>query len=87
MLHFLEMLRWRRTCYWTWPGTRFKVIVASNFDKNLLMVFGLIIMNNNNVTETIYCQNRNGYLDHDFKSISMVLELALLREAVIGAEP
>ena len=87
VLHFLEMLRWRRTCYWTWPGTRFKVIVASNFDKNLLMVFGLIIMNNNNVTETIYCQNRNGYLDHGFKSISMVLELALLREAVIGTEP
>ena len=51
------------------------------------MVFGLIIMNNNNVTETIYCQNRNGYLDHGIKSISMVLELALLREAVIGAEP
>jgi len=36
---------------------------------------------------SIYCQNRNGYLDHGFKSISMVLELALLREAVIGTEP
>ena len=62
VLHFLEMLRWRRTCYWTWPGTRFKVIVASNFDKNLLMVFGLIIMNNNNVTETINLLSKQEWL-------------------------